>query len=90
MECAHRSLPGSVTVDGGKRNCFAHIMNHVWDPSKANCRIQYCTDYIKDCGRANPSDLMDNVGILVMGVTKHVPKIWWRWGTMDQDTGWTD
>ena len=40
MEYAHWVLPGRKTVDGGQRNAFAHFVNHVWDPSKVNCKIQ--------------------------------------------------
>ena len=40
VEYAHGGLPGMIMVDGGRRYCFAHYMNHVWDTRMANCKIQ--------------------------------------------------
>ena len=72
MEYAHGGLPGPLTVDGDRRHCFPHFMNHVWDPSRANCRIQYCTDYTKVGDKATPLDPPEHRGILVMGITRYV------------------
>ena len=73
MENAPGGFPGRKTADGGLKNSFAHFVNHVWDPSRVNCKIQYCTDYTKNGERAQPTDPSERCKILVLGATRLIP-----------------